>query len=136
MQTFQTFLKNTGCSYCHENDYRDEKNINKDWSLYLKEEDMYSSLVLHNKQNKKDISYYINLNDKVKLYQKNILIIELEYISQNEDANYAILVPEEKYQEYYQEIEKKNKKYDKLLKSYYIDTFDIILCKADDKQDK
>ena len=50
MQTLQTFLKNTGCSYCHENDYRDDKNINKDWSLYLKEEEMYSSLVLHNKQ--------------------------------------------------------------------------------------
>lgn len=130
MENIKLFLKNTGCSYCQENDYSDDKNINKDWSLYLKEEEMYSSLVLYNKKNKKDISYYININDKVKLYQENKLIIELEYVNQNEDEYYAILVPDEKYQEYYQEIEKKNKIYDKNLKSYYIDNFDVIFNRA------
>ena len=65
LQTVQTFLKNTGCSYCQENDYSEDKNINKNWLLYLKEAEMYSSLVLYNKQNKKDISHYCNLNDKI-----------------------------------------------------------------------
>ena len=125
LEYIQTFLKNTGCSYCQENDYSDDKNINKNWSLYLKESEMYSSLVLYNQSNKKDISFYTSINDKIKLYQKNKLIIELEYISQNEENNYAILVPDEKYQEYYQDIEKKNKKFDKTLNSYYVDNFDI-----------
>ena len=105
MEFIQTFLKNTGCSYCQENDYSDDKNIDKNWSLYLKETEMYSSLVLYHKENKKDISYYTNINDKIKLYKKNKLILELEYISKNEENNYAILVPDEKYQDYYQDIE-------------------------------
>lgn len=125
LEYVQTFLKNTGCSYCQENDYSDDKNINKNWSLYLKETDMYSSLVLFNKDNKKDISHYCNQNDKIKLYQKNKLVLELEYISKNDDDNYAILVPDEKYQDYYQDIEKKNKKFDKDMKSYFVDIFDI-----------
>ena len=125
LETIQNFLKNTGCSYCQENDYSEDKNINKNWLLYLKEAEMYSSLVLYNKQNKKDISHYCNLNDKIKLYQKNKLILELEYISKNDEDNYAILVPDEKYQEYYQDIEKKNKNFDKEMNSYYVDTFDI-----------
>ena len=125
LEYIQTVLKNTGCSYCQENDYSDEKNINKNWSLYLKESEMYSSLVLYNQTNKKDISFYTSINDKIKLYQQNKLIIELEYISQHEENNYAILVPDEKYQEYYQDIEKKNKKFDKTLNSYYVDNFDI-----------
>lgn len=129
MEFIQTFLKNTGCSYCQENDYSDDKNIDKNWSLYLKETEMYSSLVLYHKENKKDISYYTNINDKIKLYKKNKLILELEYISKNEENNYAILVPDEKYQDYYQDIEKKNKKFDENLSSYYVDNFDLSFLK-------
>ena len=36
-------------------------------------------------------------------------MIELEYISKNDNDNYAILVPLEKYNDYYNEIEKKIK---------------------------
>ena len=125
LELIQNFLKNTGCSYCQENDYSEDKNIKKNWSLYLKESDMYSSLVLYHKEKKKDVSYYCNINDKIKLYKNKELIIELEYISKNDDENYAILVPDEKYQEYYQDIEKKNKKFDDNLNSYYVDNFDI-----------
>lgn len=125
LELIQNFLKNTGCSYCQENDYSEDKNIKKNWSLYLKESDMYSSLVLYHKEKNKDVSYYCNINDKIKLYKNKELIIELEYISKNDDENYAILVPDEKYQEYYQDIEKKNKKFDDKLNSYYVDNFDI-----------
>ena len=125
LSSIQTFLKNTGCSYCQENDFSDDKNINKNWSLYLKESEMYSSLVLYKRENCKDVSYYCNVGDKIKLYQKKKLILELEYISKNDDEEYAILVPDEQYQDYYQDIEKKNKKFDKNLKSYYVDDFDI-----------
>lgn len=125
LNSFHTFLKNTGCSYCQENDFSDDKNINKNWSLFLKESDMYSSLVLYNKDNKRDVSYYCNVGDKIKLFQNKKLILELEYISKNEDNDYAILVPDEEYQTYYQEIEKKDKQFDSNLKSFYIDIFDI-----------
>lgn len=125
LQTIQSFLKNTGCSYCQENDYSEDKNIFNNWSLYLKEEEMYSALVLYNKKYDKDISYYINLNDKIKLFKNNKLVLELEFISTNDDDNYAILVPDEKYQEYYQEIENKNKEFDTKLNSYYVENYDI-----------
>ncbi len=125
LELIHNFLKNTGCSYCQENDYSDDKNIKKNWSLYLKECEMYSSLVLYNKNNKKDISFFCNVNDKIKLYKDNKLIIELEYISKSEDNNYAILVPLEKYQDYYQEIENKNKTFDKNIDSYFVDNFNI-----------
>lgn len=125
LEYINNILKNTGCSYCQENDYSDDKNLKKNWSLYLKETDMYSSLVLYNKNNKKDISFFCNVNDKIKLYKEDKLIFELEYISKSEDNNYAILVPLEKYQEYYQEIEKKNKTFDKNIESYFVDNFDI-----------
>lgn len=125
LELIHNFLKNTGCSYCQENDYSDDKNIKKNWSLYLKECEMYSSLVLYNKNNKKDISFFCNVNDKIKLYKDNKIIIELEYISKSEDNNYAILVPLEKYHDYYQEIENKNKTFDKNIDSYFVDNFNI-----------
>lgn len=125
LQTLHNILKNTGCSYCQENDYSDDKNMIKNWSLYLKESEMYSSLVLFNKNIKKDISFYCNVNDKIKLFKGDKLMIELEYISKNDNDNYAILVPLEKYNDYYSEIEKKNKTFDKNLDSFYVDDFDI-----------
>ena len=128
LNSLHTFLKNTGCSYCQENDFSDDKNINKNWSLYLKESEMYSSLVLFNKFNKRDVSYYCNVGDKIKLFKNKKLILELEYVSKNEEEDYAILVPDELYQDYYQDIEKKEKKFDNNLKSFYIDNFDINFC--------
>jgi hypothetical protein len=126
MEFIKTFLKNSGCSYCQENDYNDIEDINKNWNLYLKECEMYSCLILINEKSEKDISFYVNLNAKIKLYQKENLVLELEYISKSEDNKYGILVPLENYQDYYQELEKKNKKYNKNLESYFVDKYDII----------
>ena len=57
----QNFLKNSGCSYCQENDYTDPKEIYTKWSLYLKEYEMYSSLILyHEKQKKRYILFYFS----------------------------------------------------------------------------
>jgi len=126
MEFIKNLLKNSGCSYCQENDYNDIEDLNKNWNLYLKEGEMYSCLILFNEKTEKDISFYVNINAKIKLYQKEKLMLELEYISKSEDNKYGILVPLENYQEYYQELEKKNKKYDKKLESYLVDKYDII----------
>ena len=126
MEFIKNFLKNSGCSYCQENDYSEIEDINKKWCLYLKETDMFSCLILYNEKNQKDISFYVNINDKIKLFQNEKLVLELEYISKSNDNNYAILVPLEEYQDYYNELEKKNKKYDENLKSHFVDFYDII----------
>ena len=126
MEFIKNILKNSGCSYCQENDYSNIEDINKKWMLYLKETDMFSCLILFNEKTEKDISFYVNINAKIKLYQKEKLMLELEYISKSEDNKYGILVPLENYQEYYQDLEKKNKKYDKKLESYLVDKYDII----------
>ena len=125
----QQFLKNSGCSYCQENDYTDPKENYTNWSLYIKEYEMYSSLILYHEIQKKDISFYINQNDSIKLLKKNKTIIELDFISKDDDNNLAILVPDEKYQEYYKNIEKKSKNLNKNLKAFFIDKFDIIIKK-------
>ena len=127
MEFIKNFLKNSGCSYCQENDYSEIEDINKKWCLYLKETDMFSCLILYNEKTQKDISFYVNINDKIKLFQNEKLVLELEYISKSTDNNYAILVPLEQYQDYYNELEKKNKKYNDNLKSHFVDYYDIIL---------
>ena len=126
MEIIKNILKNSGCSYCQENDYSDIEDLNKNWSLFLKETEMYSCLILVNEKNEKDISFYVNLNAKIKLYKNEKLILELEYISKSDDNQSAILVPLEEYQEYYQELEKKNKNYNKKFKSYFVDYYDIL----------
>ena len=125
----QNFLKNSGCSYCQENDYTDPKEIYTKWSLYLKEYEMYSSLILYHEKQKKDISYFISQSDSIKLIKKNKTIIELDFISKDDDNHLAILVPDEKYQEYYENIEKKGKNFNKELNAYFIDNFDIVIKK-------
>ena len=52
----QQFLKNSGCSYCQENDYTDPKENYTNWSLYIKEYEMYSSLILYHEKQKMVIS--------------------------------------------------------------------------------
>ena len=126
MDFIKIFLKNSGCSYCQENDYNDKEDLDKNWNLYLKELNMYSCLILINEKSEKDISFYLNVNSKIKLFQNQNLVLELEYISKIEDNKYAILVPLEDYQEYYQNLERKDKKYDKNLDSYFVDKYDII----------
>ena len=101
MEFIKNILKNSGCSYCQENDYSNIEDINKKWMLYLKETDMFSCLILFNEKTEKDISFYVNINDKISLFQNENLVLELEYISKSEDNKYGILVPLEKYQDYY-----------------------------------
>jgi len=126
---FQNLLKNSGCSYCQENDYTDSNDIFNGWSLFVKEYKMFSALLLYNKKSKKDISFYINQNNTINLIKDSKVMLELDFISKDDDDNIAILVPGEKYQEYYESIEKKNKNYDKELKAYYVDTFDLSIKK-------
>jgi hypothetical protein len=108
-------LKNTNCSYCQENDHNDKKEFINNWNLYLKENEMYSSLLLFNEKLDKDISYYTNKNDSISLLDsdKNI-VLQLDYISNSDKTNYAVLTPNEKYIEYYEKLYKKDKKNKKL----------------------
>lgn len=129
LSLLQTFLKNSGCSYCQENDYNDSKEIYTKWSLYIKEYEMYSSLILYHDKIKKDISYYINQNESIKLYKKNKLILEVDYISKDDTNQLAILVPHEDYQEYYENIEKKSKNFNQELNAYLVDYFDVLFKK-------
>ena len=123
MDLITNILKNTGCSYCQENDHADKKEYNNNWSLYLKETDMYSSLLLFNNTLKKDISYYTRKNDSITLMDKdNNIVLELDYISNCDKTNYAILTPSEKYIEYYDKLEKKNNIKDKNLDAYLMET--------------
>lgn len=129
LSSIQTFLKNSGCSYCQENDYSDSKDIYLNWSLYIKEYEMYSSLILYHTKMKRDISYYMKINEPIKLLKKNKIILEVDYISKDDQNDLAILVPHEKYQEYYENIEKKSKNFNNELNAYLIDNFDIIIKK-------
>ena len=75
MDLITNILKNTGCSYCQENDHSDKKEYANNWNLYLRESDMYSSLLLFNHKLDKDISYYTRKNDSISLIDKDKNII-------------------------------------------------------------
>ena len=122
MDLITNILKNTGCSYCQENDHNDKKEYTNNWSLYLKESDMYSSLLLFNDKLDKDISYYTNKNDSITLMDKdNNIILMLDYISNCDKTNYAVLTPSEKYIENYEKLEKKNNIKHKKLDAYLME---------------
>ena len=122
------FLKNIGCSHCQEFEF--QENYNKDnyksWKLFLKEYEMYSSMILVNSKLNKDISFLISKNESIFLLDdKNEIFIKLEYISNNEDDNTCILVPTEEYEELYTKIESMDKKFDKKYNAYYIGTYNL-----------
>ena len=127
LQGITNFLKNTGCSYCQENDYSDKKENYQNWNLCIKENDMFSALILYNEQLNKDISYLAQKNSSIDIIDQstNKIILKLDYVSNFEDNNYAILVPDDKYEETYEELSKKEKKFIKDLDSYYIGTYNI-----------
>ena len=121
IESFTKILKNTGCSYCQENDSLDKKEFINNWSLYLKEDDMFSSLLLYNNKLNKDISYYLQKNDTIHVVdEKDNVLLQLDYISNYAKTNYALLVPSEDFIEYYENLEKKNTKIDENLKSYLL----------------
>ena len=78
---------------------------------------------------KKDISYFIKQNEPIRLLKKNKTILEVDYISKDDANHLAILVPLEKYQQYYENIEKKSKNFNNELNAYLIDHFDILIKK-------
>lgn len=127
LQAVNNFLKNSGCSYCQENDYSDKKENYQNWKLCIKENEMFSALILYNDILKKDISYLCQKDSNIDIIDKkdNKVILKLDYISNFEDNNFAILVPDEKYETIYEELIKKEKKYIKELDSYYIDAYNI-----------
>lgn len=121
-------LKNLGCSHCQDFDFQDNKgNENyKQWKLYLKEYEMFSSMFLYNENLKKDISYIINKNESIFLLDdKNKIFIKLEYISNNEEDNIPILVPTDEYQTLYESIEQMEKTFDKNMNAYCIGTYNL-----------
>jgi hypothetical protein len=126
------FLKNLGCSHCQEFDFHDNSNKEnlKNWKLYLKEYEMFSSMLLYNEKLDKYISYIINKNDSIYLLDnKNDIFFKLEYISDNEEDNSPILVPTEEYVTLYEKIEQMEKIFDKKLNALYIGTYNIKKCK-------
>ena len=121
-------LKNLGCSHCQDFDFKDNntKENLKQWKLYLKEYEMFSSMMLYNDNLKKDISYIINKNESVFLLDNNNeIFIKLEYISNNEEDNISILVPTDEYQSLYENIEQIEKTFDKNMNAYYIGTYNL-----------
>ena len=119
-------LKNMVCLSCTEHEFEEShlKENYKSWKLYLKEYELYSTMILYNKELDKDISYLINKNDTIILLNNKDIYIKLEYISNSNDGS-SILVPTEEYQELYEKIENMEKEFDKKLNAYYIGTYDI-----------
>lgn len=126
-----TFLKNLGCSHCQEFEFQENYNKEnwKEWKLYLKKYEMYSAMILYNHKLDKDISYLISKNECILLLNnQDEIYMKLEYISISDD-NKAIMIPTDEYQTIYENIENIDKKYDKKIDAYYIDTYNIKKCK-------
>jgi hypothetical protein len=124
-------LKNLGCSYCQE--YEFQENYNKEnyksWSLYLKEYEMYSAMILYNDKLKKDISFIINKGESVFLLdENNEILVKLEFISKSDDEKTSILVPTDEYQSFYEKIEQIDKTFDKDLNAQFIGNYNIKKC--------
>lgn len=120
-------LKNIGCSHCQEFEFQDmNKEIYKDWKLYLKEYDMYSAMILYNNKLKKDISYLINKNENIILLDRESkdIFLKLEFII-NDEYNNSILVPTDEYLNMYEKIEQLDKEFDKEQNAYYIGTYNV-----------
>jgi hypothetical protein len=124
-------LKNLGCSYCQEYEFQENynKENHKSWSLYLKEYEMYSAMILYNDKLKKDISYIINKGESVFLLdENNEILVKLEFISKSDDEKTSILVPTDEYQSFYEKIEQLDKKFDKDLNAQFIGNYNIKKC--------
>ncbi len=124
------FLKNLGCSHCQEYEFQENSSDSNSktnmWKLYLKEYEMFSSMILYNDVLKKNISSIIKKNEAILLLDdRKEVYIRLEYISDNEEDNMPILVPTDDYQELYEKIEMMEKPLDKEMNAYYIGTFSI-----------
>lgn len=136
-RTIHFFLENIQCTYCHEyqnintlgtnNDIESDRRLSS-WSLYLKEFDNYSALILYHSVYKKDIIEVVKNNSvDLILYEVNNKnkFITLEFVSKNEEECTSIWVPCESDYQLYERIIEKEKKYDENMDAYIIGTYNI-----------
>lgn len=140
-RTIHFFLENIQCTYCHEyqnintlglnkgseNEILNERRLSS-WSLYLKEFDNYSALILYHSVYKKDIIEVVKNNSfDLILYDVNNKnkFITLEFVSRNEEEGTSIWVPCESDYQLYERIIEKEKKYDEDMSAYIIGTYNI-----------
>ena len=117
-------LKYVLCSRCVEYEYQKNDEEFKGWTLYLKDFENYSALIL--KKGDKDISKIIKTDSIISLLDdKSEVVIELEKIQFNESTNQSILVPTDKYEEIYKKMEEEKKEFDSSENAYIIGTFHI-----------
>ena len=125
MEFASNILKQFNCSSCTQHEFEELNDDDfKDWSLFLKEHELYTSMILYNEKTDKDISSLLNKDDSVILYKNNDeIFIKLEYIVN--DNNNAILVPTDEYHSVYENIVNMDKKFNKKINAYFIDKFDL-----------
>lgn len=147
--TMEYFLQNMSCSYCQEYQYEytqegredneeeeneKEKKENenqllflKEWDLFIKEFDNYHAFILYHSIYKKDIIEFIPKKTEI-IYlkdDKGNLILELEYVTKNEDHYTSIWVPTEKYYDYFEKLNKSQRKYNQEIGGQFLGTFQI-----------
>ncbi len=145
--TFNKYLHyifdNFQCSYCNEytnlptkenkNNGEEENDIEyMNWSLYLKEFDDYSALILYHSIFKYDVIELFKKYNFKKINELTLLdninnnrFITLEFVSKNDSENTSIWVPSEKDYHLYERIIESNKKYDNNMDAFFIGTYNI-----------
>ena len=121
-------LKNLGCSYCQENEFHNESILEKykGWKLYIKQYELYSAMILYNDKYEEDISTIINKKDSIELLDNDKIVLKLEFVKPaDNETKYSILVPNDEYMSFYENIEDKDKPYDASLDAYYVGKYDI-----------
>ncbi len=150
--TMEYLLKNMSCTYCQEyqyvytreeneegvedgreeNDKIREENENrllflKEWDLFIKEFENYHAFILYHSIYKKDIIEFIPKKTEI-IYLKDEegeVVLELEYVTKNEDHLTSIWVPTEKYYDYFEKLNKTQRKYNQEIGGQFLGTFQI-----------
>ncbi len=148
--TMEYLLKNMNCTYCQEyqyvytreenegeyskeeNERGGEENENrllflKEWDLFIKEFENYHAFILYHSIYKKDIIEFIPKKTEI-IYLKDEggeVVLELEYVTKNEDHLTSIWVPTEKYYDYFEKLNKTHKKMNKEIGGQFLGTFQI-----------
>jgi hypothetical protein len=141
-------LKHMSCTYCQEYQYvytneeseeNDNKELNKneenenellflkEWDLFIKEFENYHAFILYHSIYKKDIIEFIPKKTEI-IYLKDEegnIVLELEYVTKNEDHLTSIWVPTEKYYDYFEKLNKTHKKINKEIGGQFLGTYQI-----------
>ena len=124
-------LNHINCSgtYCQEYESSNqdlEMEKYRNWSLYVKQYELFSAMILYHEKMNKDVSEIITDKDSIELVCNGKRFIQLDMIRRkNSTYIYSILVPSDDSMENYQEIEKMEKTYNKDKDAYFVGTFDI-----------